>query len=39
MEPPSDMNTMIQMMMASQNTIEIKPFSGKARDFPKWELK
>ena len=39
MEPASDMNEMMQMMMSRGNTIKIEPFSGKAKDFPKWELK
>jgi hypothetical protein len=35
MEPISKMNKMMQMMMSKRNTIKIKPFSGKAKHFPK----
>jgi hypothetical protein len=38
MKPPSGMNAMMQMMMSSQNTIKIKWYSGKASDYPKWDL-
>ena len=39
MEPIIEMNEMMQMMMANQTAIKIKPFSGKTKDYPKWELK
>ena len=39
MEPASKMNEMMQVMMSRGKTIKIEPFSGKAKDYPKWELK
>ncbi len=37
MKPIIETNDIIQMMMSRQTTI--KPFSGKAKDCHKWELK
>jgi hypothetical protein len=36
---PRNMYAMVHMIISSGNTIKIKPFTGKAKDYPKWELK